>query len=185
MMWLNRLAHIAVAIACMLGSTARAACPPNFSGTEVFGVDVCAARGVSPAALDHAAQVLQRNLDFDSSGEPDNVKVVSKLRQQRAAFLVVRRERQIDRFFDARGNEAFTVVFEFEMVTRGGRFDPTLEESLHLVTQFGYALVFPSVFGEFRGSQIAQLHDEAKSKNYFSYEDPTCDYGCMITEFTY
>ncbi len=162
-----------------------AACPPSFSAAVVFGLNVCAARGVSKAALGHATGVLKRNLDFNDDGTPDNAKVAAVLAQQGATFVVVRRERQVDQFVEASGNKSLTVVFEGEMVKRGTRFDPTIEESLHLVTQFGYALAYPSIFGEVRGSAIAHLHDKAKARGYFDYDDPTCDYACMITEFTY
>ena len=83
------------------------------------------------------------------------------------------------------------------MVRRGPDFDPTLEEALHLVTQFGYAETYPEDFGEYAGSQIADLMDIARGGRFarvphrypanavYHYDDRSCDYACQVTEFTY
>ena len=83
------------------------------------------------------------------------------------------------------------------MVTDFSEFDPTLEEALHLVTQFGYAEEYPDSFGEFENSEIAILMDIARGghfkkipskypkKAFYTYYDQTCDYSCQVTEFTY
>ena len=83
------------------------------------------------------------------------------------------------------------------MITDLSEFDPTLEEALHLVTQFGYAEEYPDSFGEFENSEIAILMDIARGghfkklpskypkKAFYTYYDQTCDYSCQVTEFTY
>ena len=81
--------------------------------------------------------------------------------------------------------------------TRRGRFDATLEEVLHLITHAGYAHVYPEVFGEKPGTQIAKAMDQARGGHFrrvprsypagawYTYDDRSCDYGCQVTEYTY
>ncbi|ASI96562.1 hypothetical protein [Vibrio rotiferianus] len=92
-------------------------------------------------------------------------------------------------------------------------FDATYEEVLHLITSVGYSQVYPDVFGENTKSQIANsmniargdelgnytdenhctyLGDEVNClwplsyfEAWFVYIDPTCDYACQVSEYTY
>ena len=78
-----------------------------------------------------------------------------------------------------------------------GNFDATLEEVLHLITHEGYADVYPEVFAEKKDSAIADAMDIARGgyfetipNNYpesawYTYDDETCEYDCMVTEYTY
>ena len=181
-------------------------CPVPFraSNLETFGVPVCGMSNVRDRALGHAAAVMQRQLDYDQDGTPDNPAVVNELLDSGAFFAVFRRESDIDRFFDSIPNDAHetyetsTVVMEDEMDISGREgWDPTVEEALHLVTQFGYAEVYPTVFGERKGSEIAVLMDQARggyfqrvprqypTGAYYTYDDRSCDYSCQVTEFTF
>ena len=176
---------------------ALAACPEGFSGTTSFGVDVCAHPGIDGRDLRHAARTLEGVLDFDGDGAPDNQRIVDRLIAQRAAYVVVSSDRQERRFARNRGNDSFTIVFDDEMERGGDGFDPTVEEALHLVTQFGYAEVYPDDFAERPGSRIADLMDVARGGRFervprrypddavYSYDDRSCDYACQVTEFTY
>ena len=72
-----------------------------------------------------------------------------------------------------------------------------LEETLHLVTQVGYANAYPEVFGEFKGSRISKAMDIARGgffeitpkaypeNSWYHYYDRSCEYSCMITEYFY
>ena len=180
-----------------LSVPAHAACPSGFNGTAVFGIDICAGKGIAAGGLAHAAAVMTGILDFDGDGAPDNAAVVRGLAAQQAAFVVVSSERQARRFARRSGRENFTIVFDDEMVRRGPDFDPTLEEALHLVTQFSYAETYPEDFGEYAGSRIADLMDIARGGRFarvphrypanavYHYDDRSCDYACQVTEFTY
>lgn len=81
-------------------------------------------------------------------------------------------------------------------------FDASLEEILHLITDNGYAAVYPSVFGTSKKtwySQIAATMNDMvgdcgwafnhtskypKCTGKFHYSDETCDYQCLVTEYT-
>ena len=83
------------------------------------------------------------------------------------------------------------------MINGSPRFDASLEEVLHLITQHGYAEVYPNIFGENKDSEIAKAMDMARggyfknvpnsypSNAWYTYDDKTCDYSCQITEYTY
>ena len=76
-------------------------------------------------------------------------------------------------------------------------FDGTLEEVIHLIFDHGYAATYPTSFGTTPGTKIAKAMDLARGGQYFSvpknyptdawfrYDDETCDYGCMISEYFY
>lgn len=76
------------------------------------------------------------------------------------------------------------------------QFDATLEEVLHLITHVGYTNVCLGVFGEQAQSELANAIDIARGgyfeeipSNYpenawYYYDDETCEYDCMITEYT-
>jgi len=76
-------------------------------------------------------------------------------------------------------------------------FDASLEEVLHSITQNGYALVYPEIFGEetgtivadamdvARGGQFIEIPEEYPESAWYTYDDESCDYMCMITEYMY
>ena len=65
------------------------------------------------------------------------------------------------------------------------------------MTQTGYAYQYPEVFGEKVGSSLANAMDIARGGQFieipaqypelawYTYDDPSCDYGCMNTEYMY
>ena len=81
--------------------------------------------------------------------------------------------------------------------THSGRFDASIEEVWHLVTHVGYANAYPDIFGEREGTKVANAMDIARGgrfttiPNYYpnnawyTYNDKTCDYNCMVTEYVY
>ena len=174
-------------------------CPPGFNAPKkkYFEISVCGDGYVSASKLEHAAFVLKGIIDFNNDGKPDNPKIVKRINSGKASFLVISSEIHLDSYESFQKNSNFTVVYENEMVTDFSKFDPTLEEALHLVTQFGYAEEYPSSFGELENSKIAILMDMARGghfkkipskypkKAFYTYYDHTCDYSCQVTEFTY
>ena len=77
--------------------------------------------------------------------------------------------------------------------------DASLEEIWHVVTDMGYAKVFPSVFSPesdseslltqamdvARGGKFMTVPDQYPSDAWYTYYDHTCDYSCMATEYIY
>ncbi|MDC0194771.1 hypothetical protein OAJ82_00730 [Alphaproteobacteria bacterium] len=72
-----------------------------------------------------------------------------------------------------------------------------LEETLYLISDFGYAEAYPDILALNPGSRIALAIDKARGgffeeipKKYsegawYSYDDNECEYDCMITEYIY
>jgi hypothetical protein len=215
------LAVLLVQLLAPLGSTAESPLkiqpvgeesPRGFSRTfrkrvNVFGIPVYATADTPDAKVLHAANVLAQYLDNNADGQPDNAQVHAMMKKNRAAIMMTATERSFERldvhrYIPERIWDAMIMqgLFGEETLpgwTRRGRFDATLEEVLHLITHAGYAHVYPEVFGEKPGSQIAKAMDLARGgyfrrvpRSYpagawYTYDDRSCDYGCQVTEYTY
>ena len=171
---------------------------------NVFGVNVIGTSSVSDSKIIHAATVMAEYLDNNEDGQPDSITLVDKLVGQNATLLLGSNESQTDNLdFDALERAGYTALQAlFDDETRPGGsgpegFDATLEEVLHLISSRGVALVYPDVFGETPGSRLADAMDKARggrfmsppsaypSDSWYHYDDETCDYGCMVTEYFY
>jgi hypothetical protein len=186
--------------------------PRGFSRTfskrvDVFGIPVFATTGTPDAKVLHAANVLAQYLDNNADGQPDNAQVHAMMKKNRAGIMMTATERSFERldvhrYIPERIWDAMIMqgLFGEETLpgwTRRGRFDATLEEVLHLITHAGYAHVYPEVFGERPGTQIAKAMDLARGGHFrrvprsypagawYTYDDRSCDYGCQVTEYTY
>ena len=168
---------------------------------EVFGIKIFAVPGVSDANLLHAANLMAQYLDNDEDGNPDNQAVVDKMVEKKAFLVMWKKQRDliINTPNGWEGQDLGNDETHPSFVANGrtGPFDAALEEVLHLITHIGYASVYPNVFGETQGSEIAQAMDLARggqftkipnpypSEAWYTYDDKTCDYSCMVTEYHY
>ena len=78
-----------------------------------------------------------------------------------------------------------------------GDCDASLEEVFHVITHSGYASAYPEIFGESVGTTVSDAMDIARggqftsipnpypAEAWYTYDDQTCDYGCMATEYIY
>ena len=168
--------------------------------TSVFGVQIRATASTASEKVLHAANVMAQYLDNNEDGLPDNPLVVDKLVEAGATLIMAPTESALesaasgvapsDAYQALYGDETFPTV-------QPGRFDATLEEVLHLITHVGYSKVYPDVFGEKADSSIADAMDIARGGRFetipqtypegawYTYDDATCDYSCMVTEYTY
>lgn len=169
---------------------------------EVFGIPIFAVADVDDDNLLHAANVMAQYLDNDEDGTVDNLEVLNKMKENNAFMVMWARERDLNKV-DAPngwigqdlGNDETHPTF----VDNGkiGEFDASLEEVLHIITHAGYSKVYPTVFGEnmdselakamdiARGGQFTSIPDEYPEGAWYSYDDQTCDYNCMLTEYHY
>jgi hypothetical protein len=176
---------------------------------QVFGLFIhSTASGVEDEKLLHAAKIAADYLDNDRDGRVDNPEVNERLWQVRAGIVMAKDDRAMEQLFDRHGEifDAYRLqdLYASETHPRGAphaagsdQFDAALEEILHIITSAGYARVYPDVFGELRGSQLANAMDIARGgyfrnvpRSYppgawYTYDDRTCDYSCQVTEYIY
>ena len=161
---------------------------------DVFGIPVNAESCVSNKKMLHVAHVLAEYLDNNNNGKVDNLKVVKQLRKRDGGCVSV--------YCGDDGYDPCMWLFEDEIFPQGSKKaqrDATIEEVLHLVTQTGYAYAYPKQFGEKSGTKIAKAMDKARGgykgpgqpvkkyppRAWYTYNDRTCDYACMVTEYFY
>ena len=162
---------------------------------DVLGLHVYANAQTPDTKVLHTANILAQWIDNDEDGTPDDAVVHQKLLSLHASMIMWNTENQFENsgFEETIPDDVFdtTVLqLQFGLETNPGypgnqQFDATLEETLHLVTWGGYSRVYPSVFGEFSGSQIANAMDANIANGFYHYDDPTCDYECLVTEYHY
>jgi len=168
--------------------------------TSVFGISIYGTEQTPDEAMLHAANVMAQYLDNDEDGQPDNALVVEHMLEQGATLIMTKDEAEIETLFEKiPESEALQDLYASEVVIAGadGGFDATIEEVLHLITHVGYAGVYPEVFGETIGSDIANAMDIARGGQFetipasypdaawYTYDDETCHYSCMVTEYVY
>ena len=168
--------------------------------TEVLGIKIYATENVANDKIFHAASVLAQYLDNDEDGVVDNELVLNELVEKKVWLLMVENESELDAAIRIPPmDKPFQDLHDEEVTLINGspRFDASLEEVLHLITQHGYAEVYPNIFGENKDSEIAKAMDMARggyfknvpnsypSNAWYTYDDKTCDYSCQITEYTY
>ena len=182
---------------------------PYFSKyVNVFGVVIVGTSGVPDNKVLHAAHVMAQYLDNNEDGVVDNPLVLETMLNQKSkgsAMVMFATESEIESsgVFESNLMSKYGLQDLYGTETHPGGssaqggFDATLEEVLHLVTGKGYSPAYPTVFGEFPGTTIGDAMDLARGGQFMSipstypegawyhYDDQTCDYGCMVTEYFY
>jgi hypothetical protein len=168
---------------------------------NVFGVSIRGTSTTPNAKMLHAAHVMAEYLDNDADGAADDPNVVEKMRAHNATLVMTIDRDELDDFpFANLPAGEFQDLNAAETLPNGvaqNRFDATLEEVLHLISHVGYANAYPDVFGETAGTRLADAMDLARGGRFetiptpypaaawYSYDDHTCEYNCMITEYFY
>ncbi len=152
-----------------LVTTALAKSSSFTKGLTVFGISLLATSGVSDAKLLHAANVTAELLDNDENGTVDNTCVVAKLNDLSTYVTMYNTdssEFNTDTLVDAEVTK-MTSLGANETVDNYAdnvSHDASIEEIFHLITQYGYSNVYPTVFGESNTSTatMAQAMDVAR-----------------------
>ena len=160
---------------------------------DVLGLHIFAKSNVSNSRVLHSANILAQWIDNNEDGEPDDAAVHQELVNRYASILMWWNESQAEDDMDnipdsTWDNYGLQALFGDEVNLNypdNNEFDPTLEENLHLVTHEGYARVYPSVWGEAHNTQMTDTMDSVIAGGWYHYNDPTCDYECMATEYMY
>ena len=172
--------------------------------TSVFGTQIVGTAKTPDEVMIHAANVMAEYLDNNEDGIADNFAVVDHLKSKGATLLMAATQEEIESLFEKLPeSDAYQDLYASEVIVgdsekiTNGEFDASIEEVLHLISHVGYAGVYPSVFGESAGSVLGDAMDVARGgqfetipANYpadawYTYDDETCDYSCMATEYFY
>ncbi|MGE4594652.1 MAG: hypothetical protein AAEF23_03930 [Gammaproteobacteria bacterium] len=173
---------------------------------DVFGITIIATDSVADEKLLHAANVMAAYLDNNQDGKADDIRVIDAMVSRHAYLFMSGGE--FEQLVAPWPSEGFREAEEFgqnlfadETRPYGSNieygFDATLEEVLHLISHVGYANVYPKKFGEQAGSELTSAMDSARGgrfmqvpKHYpenawYTYDDDSCNYNCMATEYFY
>ena len=168
---------------------------------SVFGIDIYAVPKVEDVKLLHAANVMAQYLDNNEDGVVDNTAVLDKMLENKAFVIMWKSESDFPntipegRIGQDLGNDETNPSWHTNGHT--GNFDATLEEIWHIITASGYSQAYPNIFGEYSGTTLTNAMDVARgghfetiptpypSNAWYSYDDQTCDYNCMATEYNY
>lgn len=167
----------------------------------VFDIPIYAVEKVLSSKMLHAANIMAQYLDNDEDGVIDNPAVHQKMLENNAFMVMWDKESDLNRIHvpddwigQDLGNDETRPAFHDALQ---GDFDASLEEVLHIITHAGYAYAYPDIFGEQVGTDLAMALDAARggqffdvpsvypSDAWFTYDDETCDYACMNTEYLY
>jgi len=163
---------------------------------DVFGLHIYATNTTGDDKLLHAANILAEYIDNDEDGLPDNPKIMRALIDGRGAIVMRKTEGERPTGARPRGQG----LYDEETIPNAraqGRFDASLEEVLHMVTDVGWAGAYPDVFGRGPGTEISNALDKARGGRFtgvpqrypdgawFTYDDTTCDYDCQNSEYIY
>jgi hypothetical protein len=172
--------------------------------SSVFGVHLFATAATPCPKLQHAAGVMAQYLDNDENGTPDDPLVLQAMIEVSAALVMFATEQELENsdlggLFGA--PYALQDLFGSETHPEGSTaetgFDATLEEVLHLISHKGHARAYPTRLGLDIGTDLSDAMDMARGGQFTSvpssyppeawyhYDDVSCDYGCMATEYFY
>jgi hypothetical protein len=163
---------------------------------EVFGLHIYATNTTGDDKLLHAANILAEYIDNDEDGVPDNPKIMMALLEGKGAIVMRKSEEERPTGPRPRGQG----LWDEETIPDArdqGKFDASLEEILHMVTDVGWAGAYPEVFDRVPGTEISNALDKARGGRleevpeqypdgaWFTYDDETCDYDCQNSEYIY
>jgi len=178
----------------------------EFSGLSkkvtVFGIPIYAVSTVDNTKLLHAANLMAQYLDNNEDGTIDNQAVVDAMLTNNAFMIMWKSESDFNTVSmpdnatgQDLGNDETIPVWHTNGHT--GQFDAALEEVWHIITHAGYASAYPTVFGEGAGTSLSNAMDTARGGSFttiptpypngawYTYDDATCEYDCMTTEYIY
>jgi len=165
----------------------------------VHGVPIYATNTTGDDKLLHAAGVLAQFLDNDEDGEIDNPKVHQAMLDTAGTIVMTGTQdeaHEMDWANAPRGQGLYDEETEIDARARGV-FDIALEEIWHMVSDNGYGVAYPDVFGTEPGTALTDAMDIARGGRFdgppdeypegawYTYDDETCDYGCMASEYIY
>lgn len=182
----------------------------------VNGISIIGGRGVTDEEIFHTADVINCYLTENEewatkTGSEKGVlqtklnKVKKHIKENKGGIMITKNEPKFIELFlaiffiDINIQDLYSFEINPKYIKSGykGRFDATLEEVLHMITDLGYAYAFPTKFSTELNSELGKYTKFSRGGNtgpgnnnynenaYFTYDDETCDNNCMMTEYLY
>lgn len=170
----------------------------NVKYVNVFGVHIVATSDTPTSKILHAANVMAQYLDNDADGSIDNEKMVNTMISENSVLVMAPKfgDKEFNSVMDNLDRYCTQDLYAVETKPQGS-FDATLEEVFHLITRCGYEVTYPDVFETKQGTEIMKYMDKARggyfeqipsvypADAWYTYSDPTCNYGCQGGEYIY
>ena len=172
-----------------------------------FGISIFA-QGWPVAKFHHACNMMAQMLDNDQDGCADDATVVENMRLNQAGMGMFEDDNSVnyDLFPDNfRGQDLY--ASETEPSCSGSDEtadcrDAAIEEMFHLISVNGIGPVYPDHFSDCnndisslsvmqeqmdiaRGGHFTSMPESYPSNAIYHYDDESCEYNCMATEFFY
>ena len=210
----NRRGILCLLLGCMIVAACGAAPDQDAGDTDagepadeiawvkkvmVHGVPILATNTTGDDKLMHAAGVLAQFLDNDEDGVVDNPKIHQAMLDTGGTIVMTGTQdeaHEMDWRNAPRGQGLYDEETQIDARERGV-FDASLEEIFHMITDNGLAVAYPETFGLEPGSELTDAMDKARGGRFdgppdeypegawYTYDDETCDYGCMAAEYIY
>lgn len=175
----------------------------------------CSPFGVSIFAKDwprdkflHACNVMAQMLDNDQDGCADDTLVVKKIRENQSGMAMFPTENSVNFDIVSKSFQAQDLyASETELGCSGSSEtfscrDAAIEEIMHVITGQGLGPAYPDYFSECsskldsisemqkqmdiaRGGHFITIPNSYPASAIYHYNDETCNYKCMGTEFMY
>lgn len=176
---------------------------------NVFGLMLYGTAGVKESTLMHAAKVVAQYLDNDEDGVVDDAAVVASLVAEKASMVLFKTDSESSTFFaktfdSCRGpTRNVQELYQEEIIGGGGtgmangiNWDSSIEEIMHLIQNYGWGKVYPDLSHKgttrltnamdiARGGKFTKIPNPYPAKAWYTYDDRTCEYGCMAVEYFY
>ncbi len=147
--------------ACNLNAPNTPQSPAFTKQVEVFGLYIYATNTTSDDKLLHAANILAQYIDNDEDGLVDNPKILKALLDGRGSIVMRKTEGENITGARPKGQGLYDEETIPDSASQD-RFDASLEEILHMVTDIGWAGAYPDAFDRQPGTKISNALDKAR-----------------------
>ena len=179
---------------------------------DIFGLKIFATSGTSDEDIIHAGKIYAEYLDNNKDGIVDDPLVLEKMIASKAVLGMTKDQNETDSLdFASLEDLGYQVqdlngVETIQNSSEINKFDATLEEVLHLITDYGYGMAYSEAFAtnQFQGSfsinnssLLTEAMDTARggkfltiptsypSSAWYTFYDNTADYSTQATEYFY
>ena len=157
---------------------------------------ICATIQVPVDKLKHAANIAAEWLDNDMDGIVDDPNLLLKMKEESPPVVFMSSNGfptfngllTTVKIFNA--FDGYTIQDLYASETNpdeAGIRDASQEEIHHVIMNSGYQKLVPDIFSENRNSnsKLYNIWKYCNDNGYYSYNDPTCNDSCKVTEFVY